>query len=147
MTTILKARRYTGRPLTTSVRLPKDMVDEIDRLAKKAHRSRNDAIETYLEWALEVERTGGAAPPVAPNGGGDSEGEPEEHHDAAPESPPEPRAVLPELNTPEDEFAFFSDAMAKADHATKRLLFREWNRRMSGWPIGLTKQAMMLARG
>jgi hypothetical protein len=46
-------KKYTGESSVVSMRLPKDMIREIDAIAKNAGRTRTDVMILCLEFALE----------------------------------------------------------------------------------------------
>ena len=48
----LQARKYTGETSVISVRLPKDMLRDIDEAAAAAGRTRNELLTMSLEFAL-----------------------------------------------------------------------------------------------
>ncbi len=49
----IKAKKYTGESTVISVRLPKDMLQDIDLAAQTAGRTRNDILVMSLEFALK----------------------------------------------------------------------------------------------
>ena len=49
----IKAKKYTGESSVISVRLPKDMLHDIDLVAQAAGRTRNDILVMSLEFALK----------------------------------------------------------------------------------------------
>ena len=50
---IISTRKYQGDSSVISVRLPADMVKELDSIAKKTGRNRNEIISISLEYAIE----------------------------------------------------------------------------------------------
>ena len=46
-------KKYTGETAVISLRLPKDMLRDIDEAAAKAGRTRNEFMSMSLEFALE----------------------------------------------------------------------------------------------
>lgn len=46
-------KRYSGETTVVSVRMPKDMLSEIDRLAAKSGQSRNELLLKCLEFAID----------------------------------------------------------------------------------------------
>ena len=48
----LQARKYTGETSVISVRLPKDMLRDLDAAAAAAGRTRNELLTMSLEFAL-----------------------------------------------------------------------------------------------
>ena len=49
----VKRRRYTAASTVISLRLPKDMVEALDKAASETGRTRNEFIAMALEFALE----------------------------------------------------------------------------------------------
>lgn len=49
---VLKKKKYTGESSVVSIRLPMDMVENIDDIAKKTNRTRNELLILCLEFAL-----------------------------------------------------------------------------------------------
>lgn len=49
----IKARKYQGETEVVSARLPSDLVKELNLIAKKTGRSRNEIIEICLTYAVE----------------------------------------------------------------------------------------------
>lgn len=47
------AKQYVEESNVVSFRLPKDMIREIDNVAKSTGRTRNEIVTTSLEFALE----------------------------------------------------------------------------------------------
>ncbi len=50
---IIQAHKYSGESTVVSMRLPKDMLAEIDRVASETGRTRNEILSTSIEFALE----------------------------------------------------------------------------------------------
>ncbi len=50
---LLSPKKYTGDSSVVSVRLPKTMLADIDKIAKATGRTRNELILTFLEFSLE----------------------------------------------------------------------------------------------
>lgn len=46
-------KRYSGETAVVSVRMPKDMLGEIDSLAARSGRPRNDLLLKCLEFAID----------------------------------------------------------------------------------------------
>ena len=46
-------KRYRKETSVVSARLPKDMIDDLDRIASETGRNRNEIISLCLEFALE----------------------------------------------------------------------------------------------
>ena len=49
---IIKMRKYTGESTVVSLRLPKDMINEIDAVAKETGRTRSELMTLCLEFAI-----------------------------------------------------------------------------------------------
>lgn len=49
----IKTKKYTEESTITSVRIPKDMIRELDEVAAKTGRTRNEIIAMSLEFALD----------------------------------------------------------------------------------------------
>lgn len=49
----LTRKRFTGETTIVSMRITKDMLNEIDSVAEKTGRTRNEFISTALEFALK----------------------------------------------------------------------------------------------
>jgi metal-responsive CopG/Arc/MetJ family transcriptional regulator len=45
-------KRYTGESTVISMRLPKDMLKEIDSVAERSGRTRNELLQMGMEFAL-----------------------------------------------------------------------------------------------
>ena len=55
---IITSKRYRGDTMVVSSRLPNELVEELDKIAEKTGRARNEIIQTCLEFAvnnLEIE--------------------------------------------------------------------------------------------
>ena len=50
---IIKPQKYSGETSVVSVRMPKDMLQEIDAVASVTGRTRNEIVTLSLEFALE----------------------------------------------------------------------------------------------
>ena len=50
---IIKPKKYTGESTILSMRIPKEMVRDIDQIAAKTGRTRNEFLMMSLEYALE----------------------------------------------------------------------------------------------
>jgi predicted DNA-binding protein len=46
-------KKYTGETSVISLRLPKDMIEDIDSIAKSTGRTRNELLLTCMEFALK----------------------------------------------------------------------------------------------
>lgn len=46
-------KRYSGETAVVSVRMPKDMLGDIDRLAARSGRPRNELLLKCLEFAID----------------------------------------------------------------------------------------------
>ena len=49
---IIPPKKYTGETSIVSMRIPKDMLKDIDAAAKAAGRTRNEILQMSLEFAL-----------------------------------------------------------------------------------------------
>ena len=49
----ITSKKYTEESLVISLRLPKDMLRDIDAVAEKTGRTRNEILTLSLEFALE----------------------------------------------------------------------------------------------
>ena len=49
---IIPQKKYTGETSIVSMRIPKDMLKDIDLAAKAAGRTRNEILQMSLEFAL-----------------------------------------------------------------------------------------------
>ncbi len=49
----ISPKKYTGESTVVSLRLPKDMLRQIDGIAKETGRTKNEVITMSLEYALE----------------------------------------------------------------------------------------------
>ncbi len=57
---VIAPKRYAAESQVLSVRMPKDMLREVDAVAQKTGRTRNELILTCIEFALqhmEIEET------------------------------------------------------------------------------------------
>lgn len=50
---VIRPQKYTGESKVISMRLPIDMLVEVDRVARETGRTRNEIMQTCLEFALE----------------------------------------------------------------------------------------------
>ena len=50
---VIAHKKYGGQSSVVSVRLPKDMLEELDAVAAKTGRTRNEVIAMSLEFSLE----------------------------------------------------------------------------------------------
>ena len=50
---IIQSHRYGGESTVISLRLPKDMLSEIDRVAADTGRTRNEILVLSMEYALD----------------------------------------------------------------------------------------------
>ncbi len=50
---VIHPQKYRGETTIVSMRMPKDMLSDIDKVAAATGRSRNDILLTSLEFALE----------------------------------------------------------------------------------------------
>lgn len=49
---VIPPKKYTGETSIVSMRIPKDMLKDIDTAAKAAGRTRNEIMQMSLEFAL-----------------------------------------------------------------------------------------------
>lgn len=49
---VIPPKKYTGETSIVSMRIPKDMLKDIDAAAKTAGRTRNEILQMSLEFAL-----------------------------------------------------------------------------------------------
>lgn len=49
----ITAKKYTGESMVATIRIPKDMCQDLDRIASDTGRSRNELIGICLEFALQ----------------------------------------------------------------------------------------------
>ena len=49
----IKPKKYTAESTIMSMRIPKDMIRDLDAVASKTGRTRNEIIAMSLEFALE----------------------------------------------------------------------------------------------
>ena len=49
----IKSKKYVGESVIVSMRIPKDMVEELDDVASQTGRTRNEIISMCLEFALD----------------------------------------------------------------------------------------------
>lgn len=50
---VVSPKKYNAESQVLSVRMPKDMLQEIDTVSQKTGRTRNELILTCIEFALE----------------------------------------------------------------------------------------------
>ncbi len=50
---VIKPQKYSGETSVVSVRMPKDMLQDIDEVASATGRTRNEIIMMSLEFSLE----------------------------------------------------------------------------------------------
>ena len=66
----IPVKRYTGGSTVVSFRLPKDMLQDVDEVAARTGRTRNEVLSLCVEFALEH------LAPETPAAGGEA---PEDH--------------------------------------------------------------------
>lgn len=49
----IEHKKYTGESTVVSMRLPKDMIGELDEIAKATGRTRSELMSICLEFAME----------------------------------------------------------------------------------------------
>ena len=54
----IPVKRYTGGSTVVSFRLPRDMLQEVDELAARTGRTRNEVLSLCVEFALEHQEAG-----------------------------------------------------------------------------------------
>ena len=50
---VITAKKYRGDSVVVSMRVPSELLQKLDGVAEKSGRTRNDLIQTCLEFALE----------------------------------------------------------------------------------------------
>ncbi len=50
---IITSRKYTGETSIISMRIPKDMLKDIDKIADETGRTRNELLTTCLDFSLK----------------------------------------------------------------------------------------------
>ena len=50
---VIQKQKYTGETTVTSMRVPKDLLADLDKAAKETNRTRNEILMMCLEFALE----------------------------------------------------------------------------------------------
>ena len=50
---VIPSKHYRGETMVVSVRLPSDLVEEIDKIVEKTGRNRNEVIQKCLIFSLE----------------------------------------------------------------------------------------------
>ena len=50
---VIQKQKYTEETIVTSMRVPKDLVADLDKVAKETNRTRNEIVMMCLEYALE----------------------------------------------------------------------------------------------
>lgn len=50
---IIRPQKYGGETSVVSMRMPKDMLADLDKIAALTHRSRNEILMLSIEFALE----------------------------------------------------------------------------------------------
>lgn len=50
---VIQAHKYGGETSVVSMRMPKDMLADIDKVASETGRTRNEILMTCVEFALE----------------------------------------------------------------------------------------------
>ena len=49
---VILAHKYSGESSVISIRLPKDMLEDVDKVASDSGRTRNEILVTAIEYAL-----------------------------------------------------------------------------------------------
>ena len=50
---VITAKKYRGESTVVSMRIPADLLQRLDSVAEKTGRTRNDLVQTCLEFALD----------------------------------------------------------------------------------------------
>lgn len=50
---VISSRKYSGDTSVISSRLPSDMIKQLDKIAEKTKRNRNEIVTLCLEYALD----------------------------------------------------------------------------------------------
>lgn len=50
---VIQKQKYVEETIVTSMRIPKDLLADLDRAAKESNRTRNEILMMCLEFALE----------------------------------------------------------------------------------------------
>lgn len=50
---VIQPQRYSGETTVTSMRVPKEMLNEIDAIARDTGRTRNEILMLAIEFALD----------------------------------------------------------------------------------------------
>lgn len=50
---VIQSLKYTGETAVTSVRLPKNMIDDIEKISIETGRTKNEIISMCIEYALK----------------------------------------------------------------------------------------------
>lgn len=50
---IIPSKKYRGDSVVVSTRLPNELVNDLDKIAQQTGRTRNEIIQTCLEFAVE----------------------------------------------------------------------------------------------
>ena len=50
---VIQKQKYTGETIVTSMRIPRDLLADLDKAAKESNRTRNEVLMMCLEFALE----------------------------------------------------------------------------------------------
>lgn len=48
----IRPKKYTGESTVVSMRMPKDLIEEVDEIAKATGRTRSELMATCLEFAM-----------------------------------------------------------------------------------------------
>lgn len=49
---VIKTNKYSGESVVISMRIPKDLLNDIDDIVRKTSKSRNEILMTCLEFAM-----------------------------------------------------------------------------------------------
>lgn len=50
---VIQKQKYTGDTMVTSMRIPKDMLEALDKVAAETSRTRNEILMMCIEFALD----------------------------------------------------------------------------------------------
>lgn len=50
---VVHKQKYTGETMVTSMRVPKDMLEALDKAASETNRTRNEILMMCIEFALD----------------------------------------------------------------------------------------------
>ena len=50
---VIQKQKYKGETMVTSMRVPKDMLEALDKVASETNRTRNEILMLCIEFALD----------------------------------------------------------------------------------------------